>query len=139
MLWELSLIGLRMELQALDRHLVHPPSVATRETFEIRRLQLLRDVLGGEPLDLTSRSDRDVGLNAYHVADRVKAVEAFRLLVSRWPGTPPSIVQAVPITVESTKDSVVYMERLLVGWYLQMFWEHAGRAATVPRTYPLQY
>ena len=81
LLWELSLIGLRMELQALDQHLVHPPSVATHETFEIRYLQLLHDVLGGEPLDLTSCADRDVGFNAYHVADRVKAVEAFRLLV----------------------------------------------------------
>ena len=73
---------------------------------------------------------------SYHVLDRVEALEAFRILVAQWPGAPSAIHQSPPLTRSSSMSIVVGMERMVATWYLQMFWENAGRAATVPRMHP---
>ena len=74
--------------------------------------------------------------NAYAIENRVEGLEALRTLVCRWPATPPHIRHSPPLTSETDPAIVVAMEQSLAQWYTQAFWECAGRAASVPRTYP---
>ena len=75
------------------------------------------------------------GLGAPTIASRRGALEAFRTLLSRWPQVPP-VVTGTPL-VQTTADlTVLEVEYEMCRFYLQTFWEVAGRAATIPREFP---
>ena len=136
-LWELATVAMRVELHALDRSLVRAASGQHAVLFEAERIALIRRVFGGEPLSSEYVAGPNMGFSAYHIRDRADGLEAFRVIVSRWPGAPPAIQQASPLTASSGSDTIVGMEHLIAGWYLQTFWDCAGRAAAVPRIFPM--
>ena len=95
--WEVAEVGFRLELQALDRHLVHDNAGVDR---------LLSQVFADRPLipPLPSTTEPLVeGLSALTVAGRRRSLEALRQLLVRWPGADASITP-MPLDSERMPD-----------------------------------
>lgn len=125
--WEIAEIGFRMELRALDRHLVQDNvdvDALVAEVFCHRPLL---------PVELPTSLD---SLAAPTIAGRGPALEALRKLLSRWPNA-PKVVATTPLADTTDAVTVLEVERAMCQFYLQTFWDVAGRAATVPRQFPL--
>ena len=128
--WEVAEVGFRLELQALDRHLVHDNVAVDR---------LLSQVFADRPLipPLPSTTEPPFeGLSALTVAGRRRSLEALRQLLVRWPGADASITP-LPLDSERMPDvEVLAHEEAICRFYTQTFWEVCGRAATIPRQFP---
>lgn len=139
-IWEVCELGFRHELLALDRLLV--PSRGAGMTEEHRE-ELLGNVFpdGGvySVHDLPT-PDKDVGVTRGLWADlphlRVASLEAFRLVLVRWPCCPPSIHAASPIGGHLKPEAMLARERELVSFYVNTFFEYSGRAPIVPHRFP---
>lgn len=78
---------------------------------------------------------KDKGIASRDWQERQEFVEIFRHIVSLWPN-PPSLVLDGCLEKTSSKLEVEKMERLVVSFYLQSFWDFFGRAAICPRYIP---
>lgn len=135
-LWEISEIGFRFELLALDRHLVSSDGSEQPEMLEISRRQLIQTVCAGRPEFLSRLPSANKGLASPNVWGRAQSLEALRTLMSRWPSVPVHIATAKPLT-EVDETTLTKMEVSLCRYYVQTFWQEAGRAATIPRVFPV--
>ena len=136
-IWELCDIGFRIELRELDRALIPAPLDPIEGTeFEESRHAVLQAVFGTRSLLSRVQSLTSEGFSATLVGDRVGALEGLRQVVLRWPGVSDAIRTISPLTTRTPAPELVKAERELCRFYCQTFWEHAGRAATIPRLWP---
>ncbi|KAF7792779.1 hypothetical protein EIP86_003877 [Pleurotus ostreatoroseus] len=135
-LWEISEIGFRFELLALDRHLVSSDGSEQPEMLEISRRQLIQTICAGRPEFLSHLPTANEGLASPNICGRARSLEALRTLVSRWPSVPVHIATSKPLT-EVDATTLAKMEVSLCRFYAQTFWQEAGRAATIPRMFPI--
>lgn len=141
MAWELSEVGFRVELYALDRHLV-PASPAHRDNEETVRRTLIATLVGEDTGDSQAWRGGNIlpniagarnGLRAPHPRDRAQSLEAFRRLILRWPNC-PRYLSAYDALDSSTPDGTLEkFEYEAAHHYCQRFYEWAGRAPAVPR------
>ncbi|KAJ3476824.1 hypothetical protein NLI96_g10891 [Meripilus lineatus] len=135
-LWEIYHLGFRAELLALDRHLV-PSQYSDQSSLdrdEFLRRQMVDRVCGGQ-LDLgTSALDEAVkALSSPILSVRLPSIEAFRLIIVRWPLCPHALVQIESLTdPRHPPRNISIAERLIYKFYLRSFYFHAGRPALVP-------
>lgn len=131
-------MGFRLELWALDKHIC-PSSSETphgEQINEYLRLDLISKIFGGAGhIRLASLPTGDCGLTAMDIRDRIPALEAFRLVLVRWPGVPDALQQQ-RISTTLSHQRVEELERLAVKFYLQQFYIHSTRAAIIPHRFP---
>ena len=118
--WEIASVGFRMELRALDRQLVKDNEDANA---------LIDDIFANKPLVLETLPTDGEGLAARTVAGRARSLEALRRLQCRWPSVPEVIATAAPVSATSACDVVAELEHAMATFYVQTFWDVAGRAA----------
>lgn len=142
-LWEVFEMGFRLELTILDRKLCpgHNLSAATGDAMEVMRRDLVSKVSTYKLEPLRPRLVPDylmpAGLLAKVPAQRVPSLEAFRTLLSRWPGVPDTIRLQTPLTDSSVSvPTALAVGREMFGFYVQTFFEHSGRAPLVPHVTP---
>lgn len=138
-LWELCDLGFRLELQELDTALIPAPAdPVDRGEFEKERDQVLQQVFGTRPLLSRLENFTAEGFSASLVGDRIASLEGLRQVMLRWPNVPEGIRSCAPLVATSTPTALlVRVEAEICRHYCQTFWEWAGRAATIPRLWPL--
>ncbi|EJF62122.1 hypothetical protein DICSQDRAFT_169692 [Dichomitus squalens LYAD-421 SS1] len=136
-IWEVFELGFRYELLALDRYL--RPSKSQSRPDETLREDLLANVFPGSWLRAvdTLPSAHSPGLFAALPQRRVSALNAFRMVLMRWPGCPSSITSASPLQFSDSTETVLDLERHLAMFYVDTFFLYSGRAPIVPHLYPL--
>ena len=102
---------------------------------EQSRRRLVQTICAGRPEILSSLPTANEGLASPDVRGRAQSLEALRVLLARWPSVPEHIVTSKPLT-EVDETTLSKMEVSLCTFYVQSFWERAGRAATIPRVFP---
>ena len=132
--WELFEIGFRAELLHLDWEL-RPTSDDPSFDESERQERVAAIFTNGNHIRPHELPRVDEGLAAPRPRDRATALEAFRVVVSAWPGCPLVITQSEPLPTLS-EEKIEAVERALLRFYLQEFYEASGRAATVPHRYP---
>lgn len=136
--WELSEIAFGVELRALDAIMVPPPpesSALEKLQAEATREKLIVRVFGGRHWHLTSIPQRNEGLAASTLAARRPSLGALREVFSRWPHV-TSAIESMALTETTSPQDLLRHEQELARFYVQTFWEYAGRAAAVPRRLP---
>lgn len=137
-MWDLVQLGFRYELTELDRSLapIEVSDVDAKIVAEATRRREIQAIFQDRPAVPRSLPVADrAGLWATEIKDRVASLEALRALVSRWPDAPTALRNA-HLNDTDTVQHLVEMERLICQYYVQTFWEIAGRAAIVPRHFP---
>ncbi len=135
-MWELSEVEFRYELLALDCHFVsYADKVEQRPMLEGLRRAMIQSIFADRPPILTALPTENVGLAAADILKRAASLEALRQLMSRWPSVPDSIKNVQALT-EMDSSALSRAEALICKYYVQTFWETAGRAATIPRLFP---
>ncbi|KAI0363597.1 hypothetical protein BV20DRAFT_957919, partial [Pilatotrama ljubarskyi] len=124
-IWEICELGFRIELLALDRLLV--PLRQRTHSKEYRE-----DLIGRVFPDGSVYG----GLSAQLPQRRAPYLEAFRVVLARWPRCPPSIHASTPITTALSAETIIARERTLVEFYVETFYDESGRAPIVPRMFP---
>lgn len=140
LMWELFEIGFRFELWALDNYFV--PSV-TPLARHLRDRDFTREHLLTRVFDHQYHSMLVLRLPGSHtdfaterIRDRLANLEAFRTVVCRWPHVPDDIRNGV--FASTCTDVLLHdREKKLVQFYVQSFYDVAGRAPLVPHVFPL--
>lgn len=138
-LWKVFDMGFRLELLALDRVLVPAPSVMSHQSqvFEYERHDLISQVFSNDGLlRVASLPTENCGLAAENIADRLPALEAFRIVLVRWPGV-PQLLCTRKFAKAVVEPDLLDLERCAVKFYLDTFYFHSSRAALVPHRFPL--
>lgn len=78
---------------------------------------------------------RDEGLAARDWRSRVEYVEAFRLLVSSWPGD--EALRLKHMSVGKCERDVLEVEKVAYPFYCRTFFEYLGRAPCTPHRLPM--
>ena len=124
--WEVAEMGFRLELCALDKHLCGNKASSAR---------LIDAVFANRSLTGDSLPCMPYGLAHPSAPARKDSLEALRQIVARWPKA-PTLVSQNRFTCTTSDDIQTTMEQTLAKFYVQSFWENAGRAATIPRMFP---
>ncbi|KDR74550.1 hypothetical protein GALMADRAFT_212067 [Galerina marginata CBS 339.88] len=140
--WDLLEHNFRMELLALDRCLVSRAGMNECEARQRDRL-VYNCFMFKTPL-LLDLPRRYRGLGAANFADRVEVVEAFRILLSSWPGEEaPRRLKTISAYVEksltvsdASEESVRAVETVAYPFYCQTFFDYFGRAPSIPHQLP---
>ena len=136
--WELSEVAFRLELRAVDSLMVPPPLNSSE--LDVTRHEMERDglvlrVFGNRPLVANSLPTQNEGLASFVSSGRGPCVEALRVLLARWPNA-PEWIRNTALTPSIPQPELLVFEKSIATFYVQSFWERAGRAATVPRRLP---
>ena len=133
-IWELSQAAFRVELLQLDLILVPPP--LTPQSTDDERDASIRRVFGDRPAIVSSLPGQADGLTAPSTVDRAASLDALRQLLRRWPGVPTTIRDSPPLHSQTPASDLLRVEGAMCSYYVQTFWERAGRAAAIPRRFP---
>ena len=127
--WELTELGSRQDLIALDRALVperHKPG------YEVTRQELLGQVF----VDRNAFAPDAIPAAGFRLADtdasrRAHHVEALRRVISLWPlrgGEPPT----AQVTRFTPEIDILDVELKLINIFVRSFFDYAGRAPCIP-------
>ncbi|XP_006460513.1 hypothetical protein AGABI2DRAFT_68342 [Agaricus bisporus var. bisporus H97] len=141
LIWDTEEHNFRAELITLDR-LIMQCMWATDEGNKIRSKKL--DAMwpdGG--VSIISLPNESIGVAAEDWIKRCPFVEAFQNIVMDWPGDVPRLL--TQHSFSSNVNGQVYwhrlmmekVERLAAGHYCQAFFDHFGRAPSIPRIFPV--
>ncbi|KAJ3544616.1 hypothetical protein NM688_g5718 [Phlebia brevispora] len=129
--WEVSEVGFRYELTRLDQHLLPGGSDLLENT---RRQDLIAAVFPRyRPLIPSVLPAENDGLAAIRLDERAEYLQALKRIISRWPNVPDRIRTMAPFKSVNDVGRFAEMERALVGYYCQTFYEVAGRPPLIPR------
>ena len=136
--WELFELGFRHELLAMDRLLVPNTRI---DAAEAERDELLAGVFPNRDLYsvavLPSEGGACTGLCASNIIHRTTALESLRRVVSRWPRCPDRIRSSRPLGTATPRSMLEGLEGDIILFYVQTFFQNAGRAPIVPHMFPL--
>ena len=129
--WELHELGFRYELLALDRVLV--PACD-----EVQREDLLARVFPNHDLyTLHTLPSTGIGLSAHLPQARARFLEALRQVVVRWPLCPNAVRGAEPLALTTAREYIQLVEKSIISFYVETFFNYSGRAPIVPHAFPL--
>ncbi|KAJ3559738.1 hypothetical protein NM688_g164 [Phlebia brevispora] len=129
--WEISEVGFRYELTRLDQHLLPGGTNMLEDTH---RRDLIAAVFPQDhSLILRQLPTRNDGLAAADAKTRTEHLQALKRIISRWPDTPDYIRTMVPFKSVNDVTRFAEMERALVEYYCQKFYDVAGRPPILPR------
>lgn len=140
--WDSQEHNFRSELISLDRCIMSEVWATPQGRFT--REQRLRAVFFGEVPLMASAPAEFKSIASPDPGDRCVFVEAFRRVLADWPGDTPNTLSALHFRkcVDGNHDEWDFVimravEKLAYPYYCQAFFDHFGRAATVPHTYPV--
>jgi len=138
-MWDLFENNFRIELLTLDRAIVPR---ASNDMWALDRDQLVLKVFPGGALMVNRWTVLDVGLGARKWGVCACYVEAFRVLLSTWPGDPARQLGGMCVGsytasgFQSSEKQVMAVERIALPFYCQTFFNYFGRAPTIPHIRP---
>lgn len=142
-LWEIFEIGFHIELTHMDRKLCpgRALTAVSQEALEIVRREMLSLTCSYDLPPFRCRYVPDylspTGWSSSHISNRASTLEAFRRLLSRWPGVPDTIKHQQPVTGTGVSVATLSaVEEEMALFYVQTFWEHTGRPPLVPHFVP---
>jgi len=141
MVWDLFEHNFRMELLSLDRVLVPRKHMSASQHSE--REAMVADVVPQGLFVLHKLPVKDEGLAGRLWMDRMEYVEAFRALLSTWPGSKAGVLATMSAgsregsTFVSNRDRVERVEAVAYPFYCQTFFEYSGHALTIPFHLPI--
>lgn len=126
-LWELTELNFRFELTALDSRL------SGADVADRRRLigECFPDCVEGKSFLLPNVEYADFGLGSLHWEQRAKHVQALKRVMVTWKCSLEPLIKEE--TIRWTLPIVEELERQVARCYTQAFFDHFGRAATIPR------
>ncbi|KAI0710505.1 hypothetical protein C8Q76DRAFT_595563, partial [Earliella scabrosa] len=133
-LWEMFELGFRYELLAVDQYL--RPRRSRRE--EAIREDDLSQIFPSHTIRTLSflPTEQSIGLFAPLPQRRVPALNAFRGILSYWPGCPPEIANAKPLLGSEAPEVIEAMEFTLASFYVTNFFDLFTRAPLLPHLLP---
>ncbi|KDR74565.1 hypothetical protein GALMADRAFT_141585 [Galerina marginata CBS 339.88] len=141
-IWDLYDLNFRLEMLALDRCVV--PHEGLSEYAALERDLMVAACFYGMSFVRVDIPSTDEGLGAPAWEDRMEYVEAFRLLLCTWPGSPSgrlrsmsAITRTSSSSFSSTSHQVSAVKGIAYPFYCQTFFEYFGRAPSVPHQLPL--
>ena len=131
--WDLYENNFRVELLALDCCIF--PRKLMPEVDASARDEMVLSVFPEQSVFVYSKRTRLYhGLAGIEWQDRQEYVEAFRKLLSDWPGKEALALKQM--RVDNNERSVIAVERLAYPFYCKTFFEFLGRAPTTPHRFP---
>ena len=134
--WDLFEHNFRMEVLSLDRILVPRKHMSAAQRSE--REAKVGDVVPQGLFVLHRPPVKDEGLAGRLWSDRMEYVEAFRVLLSSWPGPQATVLAGMSAGSRdgsafiSDRQRVEGVEAVAYPFYCQTFFEYSGRAPTIP-------
>ena len=140
-IWELCELGFRAELYQLDRYLGEAIPSSTKLDVdpdpETEREDRIAAVFPDcRPFQLEVLPTAPAGLAALDINDRIPSLEAFRVILARWPGAPSQLSSSSVNSTMSTAE-LEALEKIMVEYYVQRFFEAAGRPPILPHVFPV--
>lgn len=142
--WDLYEHNFRLELLALDRCVI--PRDGLNEASILARDYLVSDCFPRREFIFADFPKKDVGLGAKNWEDRKEYVEAFRVLLSAWPGEAGRDLghmvagrHSRPNLFEAKETDVLNVEHIAYPFYCQTFFDYFGRAPTLPHQLPPRF
>jgi hypothetical protein len=131
-LWDLAEHNFHFELLSLDKRMA--PSAWSGDSTRLE--MVLRVFAGGAGTVLGSEPfpDKNRGLGALRVEDRLPFIEHFRTLLSTWPNAPSALGD--PLEISAFNTHVLAVERCVTLFYVQSFYDTYGRPPIIPRHIP---
>lgn len=136
--WELYEIAFRVELAAIDHIVVPGPSDCSAMEamqYSSERAKMIANVFGERHFMISTLPAGNEGLASYSLSGRAPCLEALRRVLARWPDA-PSAIRTSSLSASTLVHDIRNMEQTLATFYVQTFWERAGRAAAVPHRLP---
>lgn len=131
--WDLHEMGFCLELQLLDREL----NALVDDRDAQTRKEKLADIFPGRIFfPYPTLPDRPFGLAAIDIKDRISSLEAFRRVMVCWRTASREIKNVPELNAEVLDEKLEFMEKKLVKFYVQQFYEASGRAAIFPLRFP---
>lgn len=141
-IWDLFKHNFRLELLALDRSIYLRTRLSEAEGLS--RDEMVAACLPYGTLVSLDWPSRGKGLGARATEERVRYVEAFKLLLMIWPGskatelkTLPPIPRPYAANIPRHEQLVWRVERVAYPFYCQTFFDYFGRAPCVPHQLPI--
>ncbi|KAH9914238.1 uncharacterized protein B0H18DRAFT_822342, partial [Fomitopsis serialis] len=138
-LWELHEVAFQYELLELDRVMV--PNAAhsglDAESEEVTREALICAIFPGAcSLQVSDLAAAQQGLASELRDERGRALDRWLRVVRRWPRCPDSLRNCTRLEYQFTEGQMNYVERVLVQYYVETFFEWAVRLPILPRRCP---
>lgn len=131
--WELHEVNFRFDLQRLDEVL----TVQEGQRYTLHRLKTLSGCWHAadgfhDPVSVTW-SDRNCGLSANDIAVRLPHLRALYGVFESWTNFPMPMGAARIMDSRVTEDDAEAIERRLVAYFVQRFFDHFGRPPVFPQ------
>ncbi|KAI0712367.1 hypothetical protein C8Q76DRAFT_600348, partial [Earliella scabrosa] len=133
-LWEMFDLGFRYELLAVDQYL--RPRRSRRD--EAAREDDLSRIFPTHTIHALSSlpTEHSAGLSAPLPQRRVQSLNAFREILSYWPGCPADILNAKPLLGTESTEEIESVEFSLATFYVTNFFDLFARAPLLPHLLP---
>ena len=135
MAWEMAEASFRVELLHLDFSLCSV-EVGQRES-EVERRRLAAAAFPDNSPVIPTIPTEHAGLMSEHVRVRAPYLEALRVMMARWRTCPDIIRLADPLLNHPSQHHIEDVESHMILYYVQSFWEMAGRAPQIPLRFPV--
>jgi hypothetical protein len=139
--WDSHEHNFRAELISLDRCIMSEVWKNPRAGMD--RERKLRAVFFSEILLMVSVPPGFKSIASQDAKDHCSFVDGFRLVLADWPGTVPACLKTLQLRKQLDGEDVWdfeamrLVERKAYPFYCQTFFDHFGRAPSIPHTYPL--
>ena len=117
------------------------PFAPSQSALEIVHANILSQIFVQDLLVFCSRLVPDYlalkGLTAVDVHQRTEALDALRVLLSRWPGVPDGVLNQSPQTSPDVPvATITAMEHDMAQFYVQTFFEYTSWPPLIPHIPP---
>jgi hypothetical protein len=140
-IWNLFEQNFRLEIRMVDQQVL-PADWALEELAGVRD-ELIRRIFpeDDDGYIVGRMPENNVGLVAENWRDRVRSVEALRMLITGWPGPDAHALASMSMfdgcgKLTTTRAHFERVEEMAVGLYCQMFFDYFGRAPSTPHRIP---
>ncbi|KIJ91416.1 hypothetical protein K443DRAFT_126241 [Laccaria amethystina LaAM-08-1] len=140
-LWNLFEQNFRLELRMVDQQVL-PADWASQESAAVRDELVRRTFPEDDDGYIVGRlPETNVGLVAENWRDRVRSVEALRVLITGWPGPDAHALASMSMFDGCGKLTTTWahferVEEMAVGLYCQMFFDYFGHAPSTLHRIP---
>lgn len=133
-IWDMNEHNFRRELASLDKVVLVQSGLSKDVLME--RQARVTNCFPERSVVMRDIPSEDAGLGAARWQRRLHYVEAFRYLLSSWSGSAAESLAGMDLDDHSTEADVKRVEKVAYPFYCQIFFDHYGRAATIPRQLP---
>jgi hypothetical protein len=132
-LWELFQLNFAYELLSLDRRACSILDTTSNDSQLMQRQALVSECFSVDPFLSRLLPDRDCGLAADDIEERIPYIFSFVRVMQSWKGDKPPIFNLVAQPYQEVPPSQASgLEEAATKYYCQQFFNYFGRAALLP-------